>query len=71
MAMTVLCVLPSKFEQLIVAKDAVDDDDEKLALDFIKSRLLKEENRMGARTTDVLSTDSALVTDFQNSRTYR
>lgn len=37
-AITILCGLPSKFENLMVAIDA-NEDDEKLKLDFARSRL--------------------------------
>jgi len=61
-AMTVLCGLPAKFEHLIVAIDAVAND-EKLTMDFVKSRLLQEEQRIIDRTPFPTkpSGDSALV----------
>lgn len=49
LAMTVLCGLPSKYEHLIVAIDAVADD-EKLTLEFVKSRLIQEEQRIMERS---------------------
>lgn len=42
LAMTVSCVLPSKYEHLIVAVDAVVDV-EKLTLEFVKCILIQEE----------------------------
>lgn len=44
-AMIVLCALAQKYEHLIVAIDAVADDDI-LSLDFVKSRLLQDEPRI-------------------------
>jgi len=60
MAMTVLCGLPQKFEHLIVAIDAAADDDT-LTMDFVKSRLLQEEQRMTDRSDSKPSPSSALV----------
>lgn len=45
LAMTVLCRLLSKLEHLIVAIDALGADKE-LTLDFVKTRLLQDEQRM-------------------------
>ena len=59
-AMTVLCGLSSKFENLIVAIDAVTDEN-KLTLEFVKSRLLQEEQRISDRSPGSISADSALV----------
>ena len=63
-AMTVLCGLPAKFEHLIVAIDAVADDT-KLTMDFVKSRLLQEEQRMVDRGDVKPATDTALVNTEQ------
>lgn len=61
LGMTILCGLPSKFEQLIVAIDNVADD-EKLTLDLVKSCLLQEEQRMSyRRAATKYATDSALL----------
>lgn len=49
LAMTVLCGLPCKYEQLIVAINA-SADDEKVTLKFIKSRLIHEEQRITERS---------------------
>ena len=60
-AMTVLSGLPSKYEHLIVAIDTVADD-EKLTTEFVKSRLLQEEQRLSDRTpSSSQSVDSALI----------
>lgn len=60
LAMTVLCGLPSKFEHLIVAIDAVADD-KTLTLEFVRSRLLQEEQRMSKRLPDITPSDTLLV----------
>ena len=66
-AMTVLCGLPDKYEHLIVAIDAVATD-ENLTLDFVKSRLLQEEQRMLERGDVKASSDAALVHNSGKSR---
>lgn len=48
-AMTVLCGLPSRYEHLIVAIDAVADL-EKLILEFAKCRLILKEHRITERS---------------------
>ena len=60
MAMTVLCGLPSKFDNLIVAIDAATADTS-LSMDFVKSRLLQEEQRMMDREHFKPARDAALV----------
>ena len=65
-AMSVLCGLPGKFEHLIVAIDTVADNS-KLSLDFVKSRLLQEEQRMDERTP-VNKSNSALMTSRKTNR---
>lgn len=68
---TILCGPPSKFEHLIVSIDAVADD-EKLTLDFVKSRLLQKEQRMSdRRSPSKRIVDSALVGRSENSRSRR
>lgn len=64
-AMTVLCGLPSRYEHLIVAIDAAADD-KTLSLEFVKSRLLQEEQRMLDRGDVKPSTDTALVTSHSS-----
>ena len=59
-AMTVICGLPQKYEHLIVAIDAATDD-ESLSLDFVKSRLLQEEQRLLERKDVKPAVDAALV----------
>lgn len=67
MAMTVLCGLTTKFDHLIVAIDAVADD-VTLTMDFVKSRLLQEEERMIQREPGSPSGDSALVNQAMQVR---
>jgi len=45
MAMAVLSGLPSSYESLIVALDALGNDDRQFTFDFVKSRLIQEEQR--------------------------
>ena len=67
-AMTVLCGLPPKYEHLIVAIDAAKEDSE-LTFDFVKSRLLQEEQRLGSRVKSEPKGDSALITDTKKVAT--
>ena len=69
-AMTVLCGLPQKYEHLIVAIDAVATDTT-LTLDFVKSRLLQEEQRMQERNEVQSPKDAALVGSQNNSSSGR
>ena len=43
--MAVLNGLPTRFEALIVALDALGNEEKIFCLDFVKSRLLQEEQR--------------------------
>ena len=58
MAMAVLNGLPTRFESLIVALDALGNEDKMFTLEFVKSRLLQEEQRAAMKS----SSDSALMT---------
>ena len=60
-AMTILCGLPERYEHLIVAIDAASNDTT-LSLEFVKSRLLQEEQRMQDRGSFKSSSDTALLT---------
>jgi hypothetical protein len=60
MAMTVLCGLPQNYEHLIVAIDAATDNFN-LSMDFVKSRLLQDEQRMLDRDKAMPSHDAALI----------
>ena len=66
-AMSVLCGLPDRFEHLIVAIDTVTDETN-LTLEFVKSRLLQEEQRINDRSGGIKKPDAALVTNHRNSR---
>lgn len=59
-AMTILCGLPERFEHLIVAIDTVASD-RPLSLDFVRSRLLQEDQRLVERQNGPAKTDAALV----------
>ena len=59
-AMAILCGLPERFEHLIVAIDTTIGDRE-LSLEFVKSRLLQEEQRMSDRAKEESGSDAALV----------
>ncbi len=48
--MAVLNGLPERFNSLISALDALGNEDEAFSLDFVKSRLLQEEQRIEMRT---------------------
>lgn len=64
MAMAVLNGLPDRFDSLICALDALGNDDESFSLDFVKKRVLQEEQRMKTRTDGVVAKaeTEALVT---------
>ena len=59
MAMAVLNGLPTRFEALIVALDALGNEEKIFSLDFVKSRLLQEEQRANMKSSS--SNTSALV----------
>ena len=62
LAMAALNGLPSAYESLIVALDAVGNDEKSFTFELVKSRLLQEEQRaMERETTDNGSKSSALV----------
>ena len=67
-AMSVLSGLPQKFEHLIVAIDTVTAGEARLSLEFVKSRLLQEEQRLNDRSGSAKGTDTALVTDRKSAR---
>ena len=61
-AMAVLNGLPARFESLIVALDAVGSEDKMFSLEFVKSRLLQEEQRAEMKDKPFSSNkDSALM----------
>ncbi len=50
MAMALLNGLPEEYNALISALDAIDEDETKLNFEFIKSRIIQEEQRIKMRT---------------------
>ncbi len=64
MAMALLNGLPDEYNALISALDAIDSDESELDWEFIKSRIMQEEQRIGMRTKSALakSESAALVT---------
>ncbi len=67
--MAVLNGLPERFDSLICALDALGNDNDTFTLEFVKSRLLQEEQRMKMRmeATNVKSEASALVSSHPDS----
>lgn len=59
-AMAILCGLPERFEHLNVA-NATRTGDRKLILEFVKSRLLREEQRSNDCAKEESGSDAALV----------
>ena len=69
MAMAVLNGLPSRFDSLIVALDALGNEDKVFGLDFVKSRVLQEEQRENMKSIATTSSHApALVNRTQNRR---
>ncbi|CDF34864.1 unnamed protein product [Chondrus crispus] len=66
MAMAVLNGLPARFQALIVALDALGNEEKIFSLDFVKSRLLQEEQRANMKSSS--SQTSALVNRAPNNR---
>ena len=66
MAMAVLNGLPPRFDSLIVALDALGNEDKIFSLDFVKSRLLQEEQRADMREVEETRTKNAAL--FNNAR---
>ena len=70
MAMAVLNGLPSRFDGLIVALDALGNEDKIFTLDFVKSRLLQEEQRAGMREEENLkSRNAAFINNARSQNT--
>lgn len=62
MAMAVLNGLPEQFEGLIVALDALGNEEKTFTLDFVNSRLLQEEQRADMKDKSLATShDSALI----------
>ena len=66
MAIAVLNGLPARFQALIVALDALGNEEKIFSLDFVKSRLLQEEQRANMKSSS--SQTSALVNHAPNNR---
>ncbi len=71
-AMTVLTGLPSRFDNLISALDALGEDQNIFTLDFIKGRLLQEEQRTDIRIEklNIKSESSALVATRRDGKPF-
>ena len=61
MDMDVMNSLLSKYDSLIVALDALGNEDRIFTLDFVKSRLLQEEQRFNMRGVDSFSKPNAAL----------
>ncbi len=70
MAMAVFNGLSERFNSLISALDALGNEDETFSLDFVKSRLLQQEQRMEMRTraSSTKSETSALFSTRSRNR---
>ena len=68
-AMAVLNGLPPRYDSLIVALDALGNEDKIFTLDFVKSRLLQEETRANMRDLEEVSKPNAAL--FNKSRNTR
>ena len=60
-AMAVLNGLPPRYDSLIVALDALGNEDRLFTLDFVKSRLLQEEQRSNMRELEEVSRPNAAL----------
>ena len=69
MAMAVLNGLPPRFDNLIVAPDALGNEEKVFSLDFVKSRLLQEEQRESMKNESTKASHGpALVNRAPNRR---
>ena len=68
-AMVLLNGLPEEYNALICALDAIDEDETKLKFEFIKSRVIQEEQRIVMRTKSAPSKSetAALLTSHSSS----
>ena len=72
MAMAVLNGLPPRFDSLIVALDALGNEDKIFTLEFVKSRLLQEEQRASMREVEDTRRNAALLNNGRGqSGTYK
>ena len=69
MAMALLNGLPEEYNALISALDAIDEDETELKFEFIKSRVIQEEQRIAVRTKSAQekSETAALLTTRQGN----
>ena len=65
-AMAVLNGLPPQYENLIVALDALGNEDKLFTLEFVKSRLLQEDERSSMRNIDSASNASSALLSYGN-----
>ena len=70
MAMALLNGLPEEDDALSSALDAIDEDETKLKFEFIKFRIMQEEQRisMRAKSAQEKSEDAALVMNQSNQK---
>lgn len=69
LAMAVLNGLPARFESLIVALDALGNEDKTFSLDVVKSRLLQEEQRANMKDANITkSHEPALINRAPDTR---
>lgn len=59
MAMAMLNGLPEAYDPLISAIDAIHGEDEKLKFDYVKSRIIQEEQRINTRTSQAAAKTEA------------
>ena len=65
-AMAVLNGLPPQYENLIVALDALGNEDKLFTLEYVKSRLLQEDERASMRNSDTPNTASSALLSYGN-----
>ncbi len=69
MAMALLNGLPDEYNALISALDAIDEDETKLRFEFIKTRIIQEEQRIAMRYQSAIAkSESAALFSNQPSR---
>ena len=61
MAMALLNGLPEEYNALISALDAIDESESELDFEFIKSRIMQEEQRIAMRTISAHDKSEAAV----------
>ncbi len=69
MAMALLNGLPEEYNALISALDAIDEDETKLRFEFIKARIMQEEQRIAMRSKSAIAkSESAALFSNQPTR---